>query len=107
MAEQKSAHPGNTDQTANDGSKVKDHPEERNVTTFVAFAWVRHHDHTLGGPQATRATSQKGASENDKAIVLSVVVAQERGNVDAVADSTKGQSNLHAHSVDDAAGEET
>ena len=106
MAKQKYT-PRDTDQTANDRSKVEDHPEQRDVTTFVAFSRVGHHDHTLGGPQATRATSQKGARENDKAIILSVVVAQERGNVDAVADSTKGQSNLHAHSVDDAAGEET
>lgn len=96
-----------THQAANDGAQVENDPEQRNVSSLGLLAGVGHHDDALGRPQTSSASAQKSTGKDNKPIVLSVVVAKKRCYVDAVSQTTKGQSSLDTKSVDNSAGEET
>lgn len=96
-----------TYQTANDSTHVEDHPEPRDVATLGSLRRVGHHDGSLGAPQQTSADTEQGTGKGGEAQVLRVVVGEIRGNIDRVADSTKGQSSADSKLVGEGAGEET
>lgn len=94
---------GKRDQSANDGTKVEDDPEERNVLALVFLGRVGHHNSTLGAPQKTSADTEESTGKDDEALVVSVVPGEERGGVDAVTKTTKGGGKADSETVGDGA----
>ncbi|KAG9912412.1 MFS general substrate transporter, partial [Aureobasidium melanogenum] len=81
--------------TTYDSTKVEDHPEPRDVSALGVLG--RH----------TGTATKQSTCKDVEACVLSVAVAKERSHVDAVTQTTKGQTESDADVVDDTTGKET
>lgn len=73
----------------------------------MVFGGVGHHDGALGGPEETGANTQEGAGEDVEAGDILMLRNQETNGVNGVADSTEGEGQTDAETIDDGAGEET
>ena len=100
-------HGGTTYQTANASTDVENRPEPSKGATFGLLQRVGHHDGALSSPQQTSADTQEGARENVEAGDILVNRDEEGNGVEAVADTTKGQSDADTQTVDNGTSEET
>lgn len=79
---------------ADHSAHVEDGPEETDVTTFLGFGGVGHHDSALGCPEEGCTYSEEGTGKDNKAGVLGMVVAQEGGRVEGVSEAAEGKTGL-------------
>lgn len=94
-------------QTTNTGADVEDTPEPGEVATLLLLDRVGHHDGTLSGPEQTGADTEEGTGEDVEPGDICMFGDEKTNGVNAVPDSTKGEGNPNAHTVDDSSGEET
>lgn len=97
----------NTYQRANDGTQVENDPKGGNVSTLLVLGRISHHDSTLGSPEQSGAHTKESTGKDDEANVLVVVVAEERGAVDAVTKTTNSDGETETETVGKGAREET
>lgn len=96
-----------THQRANDGTRVEDDPEPRDVAALHVLSGVRHHDRTLSRPQQTSADTQESTSKDSELKALNVVVSQETRGVERVSNTAKGDGQAQTEHVGNGAREET
>jgi hypothetical protein len=97
----------NSYQATNDSAHVEDSPEPGEVSSLGLFMRVGDHNGTLGGPQQTSTDTQKSAGEDVEATNISMLRGKQADGIDAIANTTQGESKSNTQPVDDGATEET
>ena len=94
------------DERANNGAQVENSPENCDILALGLLGRVGQHDGALSGPEQTSAGTQQGAREDQEPGVLGVVVAENRRDVEAVAEAAEAECQTQSDRVGDAASEE-
>jgi len=93
-------------QSPDHAAKVEDSPESGDIPTLLLLRWVGHHNCTLCSPEHTSASTKKSTGEDKEGRILSVVVAQDRGDIQEIAEAADAEGQSEANSVCDTATEE-
>jgi hypothetical protein len=96
-----------TYQTTNACTDVEDSPEPGEIATLLRLCRVRHHDSALGGPEKTGTHTEQSTGEDVETGDIFMDRHQQTNGVNAVANSTEGESEADTKTVNDGTGEET
>ena len=95
-----------TYQTTKNSTHVEDGPEPSKVATLLVFQGIGEHDGALSSPEETSANTKECTGEDIESRNVSVKRDEQAGSIDSVTNTTKGQGNLDAQTIDKGSTEE-